>query len=124
MIMTEARKKILVIDDKPYAAQVITFFYRKTYRVDHLVDPVRALRVLANEHYDLIILDYKMPEMNGYQFLVEFRKTSDLPVILCSSSDPIRSEFRAAGITDFLDKPFRMEDLDRLVENIFQESGR
>lgn len=68
-----------------------------------------ARSIAENNEYQLIILDWKMPEMNGLELAKEIRKTgkSDIPILVSSAYDwiDIENEAKAAGVTGFIAKP-------------------
>lgn len=86
--------------------------------VDIAGNGIEALRLAAAARYDLIFMDCQMPHMDGYETTVELRKrernaTPRIPIIALTAhmmgSD--REKCLAAGMDDFLSKPFRMKEL-------------
>ena len=87
-------------------------------RID--TDAVEALlhRICDEEHPDLILMDIRMPEMNGLDATRIIKEVnSDTPVIALSAYafDENVREAKAAGCDDFLAKPFRVEDLIEII---------
>jgi CheY-like chemotaxis protein len=115
------QKTILVVDDLPFAADVIRFFYLGRFQVVYEKNPVKALEILDKQQFDLVVLDYRMPEMDGYDFIQEYNKRFKYPVILCASSEPNRDLFKQAGVAGFLDKPFSLDTLVKEVGTILGE---
>jgi CheY-like chemotaxis protein len=80
-----------------------------------------ALQQLVQEHFDLVLMDCNMPVMNGYDATRQIRKSerwSELPIIaLTANAMPEEREHcRAAGMSDYLAKPFRREELVALLD--------
>ena len=104
--------RILVVDDNAANRDLLT---RRLAREGHLVEAVEdgrsALRQVASEHFDLVLLDLMMPEMNGFEVLCRMKADlalRDVPVIMISALDEVDSIVRCieAGAEDYLPKPF------------------
>ncbi len=117
--------RILVVDDSPTILKVVSAILARS-GIEHLTarDGVRGLELLAaGEPVDLILLDFVMPKMNGYQFCRELRKEpafKSLPVVLMSAkSDRIRDQFvQQTGAADAITKPFDARTLVAVVEGV------
>jgi CheY-like chemotaxis protein len=64
----EGKKRILVVDDEQDITFVLEMMLNDLYNVDAYTDPVEALANVKPHKYDLILFDYLMPKMNGYEF--------------------------------------------------------
>ena len=104
--------RILVVDDNAANRDLLT---RRLSREGHLVEAVEdgrsALHQVASDHFDLVLLDLMMPEMNGFEVLCRMKADPalrDVPVIMISALDEIDSIVRCieAGAEDYLPKPF------------------
>jgi len=74
----EMSKRILVIDDEPDVNIILRKVLEKNgFIVDSYENPLLALDNFKPHYYDLIILDIKMPEMNGFSFYREIKKLDD-----------------------------------------------
>lgn len=104
---------ILIIDDQLTSRKILQQLVssiEKNITVDAYANPVEALEWTAANQVDLILVDYKMPEMNGIEFIKRFRantSSSHVPVIMVTSIEDrtVRYEALEAGATDFLMKP-------------------
>jgi PAS domain S-box-containing protein len=113
---------ILVVDDIPANLKLLTdILTERGYRVRPASGGNLALRSAAIRLPDLILLDIKMPDMDGYevcQALKSDEKSRDIPVIFISAlheiSDKVRG-FEAGGV-DFITKPFQSEEVLARVE--------
>jgi len=105
--------RILVLDDEEnYARMVHDLLRQERYQVEMATRPEEALKALRDKGYDLVISDYKMPHMDGSQFLDEARKIKpDLPVIMVSGlmNTPELIKVANIGVTLVLEKPFDTE---------------
>jgi CheY-like chemotaxis protein len=108
-------KPVLLIDDEEKFAQMLQELLQLSgIEADYCLDPREAVALLRREEYDLVITDYKMPEMDGAEFLQEARKIDpDLPVIMISGLMNMPELIRVAniGVTLALEKPFKTEEL-------------
>lgn len=112
-------KHVMVIDDErdilTCMDEVLT---AEGYRVTGVVSGAEALDLLAEDPPDLVILDLRMPGMNGLEVLQSIRRTHrDLPVIVCSALGSYKNDFEiiSGNVAAFLDKPM---DLDKVVETV------
>ena len=119
-------KNILIVDDKPEIAKVITIQLSKDYNVHSEGNPIEALAWMHSGNIpDLIISDVNMPEMDGRTFLKQLKASSTfnfIPVIILSSleSSNARIELLEAGASDFVLKPFNPQELKIRVRNLLR----
>jgi CheY-like chemotaxis protein len=124
----EKKRKILVVDDEPDNASVFTMSLEdKGFEVDTFTDPLLALSTFkAGKKYDLLILDIKMPNMNGFDLYDAIRKV-DNKVKACfltafgeGYTEEFGRRFPASLFSDisFIRKPIRMEDLVKKVNEV------
>jgi two-component system sensor histidine kinase/response regulator len=117
-----SRGDILVVDDSPDHLGFLTSVLNKQgYRVRGVTSGPMALRAVAETPPDLIILDIKIPEMNGYEVCERLKadeQSRDIPVIFVSALDEIEDKVRAfaVGGVDHVSKPFRFEEVLARVE--------
>src|SRR5687768_2216073 len=87
--------------------------------------PVEALRWSEGHATDLVLLDYRMPDMDGLEFARRFRRSlsrRDIPIVLISvvGDEPVRQAALEAGVIDFLVKPVRPRELRTRCKNLLQ----
>jgi CheY-like chemotaxis protein len=103
---------ILVVDDDLLNRLVLsTPLQEEGYAVEMAEDGKQALEMLAAQHFDVVLLDLLMPEMDGYQVLAQIKAHPtwrNIPVIIISSLEEMESILRCIemGATDYLPKPF------------------
>ncbi|HZY78521.1 MAG TPA: response regulator [Cyclobacteriaceae bacterium] len=110
---------ILLVDDDEINRLVATTFLRKwNVGVTIATNGKEALDFVASKKYQMIMMDLHMPEMDGYECTSRIRAMEDpyfknIPIIVFSASYTIDSKRKAAefGMTDFMNKPFRHEEL-------------
>ena len=124
-------RKILSVDDDPNVLKAFqTTLKQKGYEVFITTNPNEAADILAAHEIDLIMLDIRMPEKNGFEIFAEVKKKySKLPVLFVTaypksftmrSSEMVRmwEEDFADGQTDILYKPFTIDSLYEKVEGL------
>jgi DNA-binding response OmpR family regulator len=117
--------RILVVDDSPTIRRVVSaILERHGYEAPVASDGQDAMEALQSGEVkaDLVLLDFVMPRMNGYQFCRALRANAELamtPVVLMSAkSDRIRDQFvQQTGAIDAITKPFDAQALVAVVEN-------
>ena len=113
--MSVAVRKALVVDDEPTVRETVAAFLSvHGFQVVTAVSGEQALEVFAAEAPDVVIVDLKMPGLNGMEVLRRIKATApEVPVILVSGYGEIRLAVEAMrlGAFDFMAKPFQAEDL-------------
>jgi diguanylate cyclase (GGDEF)-like protein len=114
---------ILVVDDTPDNLRVLSASLgEKGYQVRCAKNGSMALIAAIKEPPDLILLDIKMPDMDGYQVCQQLKaneKTRDIPVIFLSALDDIFDKVQAfqVGGVDYITKPFQVEEVTIRVQH-------
>lgn len=118
-----AGEHILVIDDSPTILKVVQLVLTKAgYQVTTAADGEAGVEAAQRIQPDLILLDFVMPRMNGYQVcraLAEDEKLGDVPVVLMSAKgDQVGERFvKVMGIVDYITKPFSPEAISAVVSH-------
>ncbi|ARQ68085.1 response regulator [Streptomyces marincola] len=106
--------RVLVVDDEPQIlrALVINLKARK-YEVDTAADGASALRLAAERHPDVVILDLGLPDMDGVRVITGIRGWTRVPIIVLSARHTSDEKVEAldAGADDYVTKPFGMDEL-------------
>lgn len=114
--------KVLIIDDEPHILKVASISLRRIggCEVSVAENGAGGLAAAGAEKPDVILLDFQLPDTDGYQVLRQLKNdaaTREIPVILCTASTEHADEARAvaAGAIGVIHKPF---DPMRLAENM------
>jgi len=111
--------KILLIDDDQGLIHFLSrFFQRKGYEVTSCLNGRAALDAISENKFDLILLDYKMPGLNGIETLKSIKASRiKTPVIIMTAygNTDLAIEAMKSGAYDYLIKPFEREELSRIV---------
>ncbi|MDI6854517.1 MAG: sigma-54 dependent transcriptional regulator [Deltaproteobacteria bacterium] len=117
-------EKILIVDDDEGLLHFLArFFGKQGYGVQTCSSGQAALEALAAEPFDLILLDYKMPGLNGLDTLREVRKSQvKTPVIIMTAYGTTDTAIEAMklGAYDYLLKPFDREELQRIAADALE----
>lgn len=118
-ITPTAGATILVVDDEIGILELVSAILRKRgFKVVTASDGTEALDIIAGGVPELVLLDYVMPGMNGFDVLSEIRERSPgVPVIIMTGrgSEQIAVELMKAGAYDYIQKPFLVQDLAERV---------
>jgi DNA-binding response OmpR family regulator len=122
-------KKVLVIDDNPTIVELIRHAVRMQGKYDVVVayDGVQGLEQFYREQPDCVIVDVKMPKMDGYQVVRCIRGDSDsamahTPLIILSAMIEEDDQLTGllSGVDEYLAKPFRPSVLCATLERVMQ----
>ena len=121
-------KRILVVDDEPDLTKVSTLALEyHGFKVDSFNDPQEALSKFKPGSYDLIILDIKMPKMDGFELYHEIKKKdNNAKVCFLTASELYYEEFRkkeycALDRNLFIQKPIDNEDLVKEINKMLKK---
>jgi DNA-binding response OmpR family regulator len=112
--MKKGKARILVADDEPrYVWAIRTNLEARGYEVLAAGDGQEAIELAAREEPDLIILDIRMPNLDGYEACRRIRQFSTVPVIMLTAMAEDRDKVRGldTGADDYVTKPFSVEEL-------------
>lgn len=110
-------KKILVVDDEPdITSSIKNGLQRKGFEVDTYNDPTDALSNFKPDTYDLLLIDIRMPKMNGFELYREVKKKSnDVRICFFTAFEVYYDEFRKMfpnlEVKCFIRKPITINDL-------------
>ena len=114
--------KILVVEDDRIVGQYVKRgLDEQGYHADLVEDGLEALRFISGGHYDLVILDLRLPGMTGYEVLRTVRDRGiTTPILVLTAQDAVDHKVQAlrAGADDYVTKPFAFEELLARVEAI------
>ena len=120
-------KKILLVDDEPHIVKMLkTRLESEHYDVVTAPDGIPGLAKVESEKPDLILLDIKMPQMDGYTFVKSLQRSEEgkgVPVIMLTAHEQMEELFAMEGVTDYVVKPFKGEELLAKVKKILKKGG-
>jgi CheY-like chemotaxis protein len=128
-VTTKFNARILVVDDY-VETQVLTKFLleKMDCQVDVAEDGLEALEMWGKTDYDAILMDVQLPELDGYETTRRIRKSEisgkRTPIIALTANalEGDREKCLKAGMDDYVAKPFRGEDIEKVLQKLLPES--
>ena len=116
---------ILIVDDQAANVQLLEKMLRIVgYRcITSTMDPRTVSTLHRDNHYDLILLDLEMPEMNGFQVmegLKEIETEGHAPILVISAHSIHKKWALLSGATDFISKPFELIEVMTRIHNMLE----
>jgi CheY-like chemotaxis protein/glycine cleavage system H lipoate-binding protein len=116
------QSSILVVDDEAVVCEsCVRILGREGFNVEINTNPVEGLKQAQTSNYSAILLDLKMPQMDGLEFLGQLRKTnSDVPVIVITGypSQDTANATGNLGVSDYVPKPFTPNEIADSVKRV------
>jgi CheY-like chemotaxis protein len=125
--MLSQRERLLVVDDSAAIRHLVSdCLKRQGFQVSTAVDGRDGLEKALADMPELILTDYDMPRMTGFELVVALRRspeTRDIPLVMLTARDTKRdqAQMRAAGLNSYLVKPFGTDKCIALVERVLAE---
>lgn len=119
--------KVLIVDDDFDFSQLLAFdLKKKGYTVVSAGNGEEGLEKVKTEKPDLIVLDIKMPKMDGYTFVRRLKKddeNKDIPVVVLTSYEPMKDMFQLEGVKDYFVKSVDMHELMKVIDSYLKEDN-
>jgi putative two-component system response regulator len=120
----EGMKLISIDDNKNNLLIIESYANSMSINIDSFLNPLEAIEALKSAEYDLMIVDYMMPELNGLELIEQFRKTNtDTPIIMLTAvGDDMDLQINALelGANDFLSKPINAAAFKARIINMLK----
>ena len=115
--------KVLIVDDNDMNRIVLRSLMKENeVKIDEAESGEECLKKAAVNSYDVILMDYMMPRMDGKETLAKLKEMTDAPgakakVIVCTANAlvGVRAELLSAGFDDFLSKPVNGKELEEML---------
>ena len=120
------KAKLLIAEDEKTQRDLLEGFLKKEgFSVEAVANGREALRMLESNFFDLALIDYKMPELDGLQTLREIRKLyPDFPVVMMTAYGTVETAVASMkeGALDYLTKPIDLDELLLMLEKVIERS--
>ena len=118
--------KFLIVDDESKIRDVVKEYAKVSgFECDEAENGLEAIEMVADNDYDVVVLDIMMPEMDGYTACKEIKKMKDVPVIMLSARVEEHDKLIGfeLGIDDYVTKPFSPKELMARIKAV-SERGK
>lgn len=120
-------KRILIVDDDPNIRFLFAEMMKmEGYSVETASTGTKAMQLVLNENFNLMILDIKMPGIHGLEILRRLReKKNNLPIIICTAFEGMKNDFiiKSYGVSEYLIKPVDVKVLSKTVKRTVQKNA-
>jgi two-component system response regulator AtoC len=124
--MEGMRRKVLIVDDETGIRDSLRLLLQRTFEVSTAENGAEALKRVAADPPDLILLDLIMPELGGIETLKQLREERvQTPVIMLTGTTEVKSAVQAMklGAIDYVNKPFDVEELTSIIIQSLEQGG-
>jgi DNA-binding response OmpR family regulator len=120
------KRLFLVEDDKAIAKNLILLLRAEGFTVTHASTRREAIAALAENKFDLALVDISLPDGNGFTVCTEIKETQDIPVLFLTASGDEASVVTGLnmGADDYITKPFRPRELIARIGTALRKHGR
>ncbi|MBW1745806.1 MAG: response regulator [Deltaproteobacteria bacterium] len=120
--------RILLIDDDEWIRDSMSLFFESEgCNLKALETAKEGLKTRKNKNYDIIIADYRLPDMDGLEFFKRIQKSHPNAfkiLITAYGSKELLSKARKMGIHDFIEKPFTSETIENSLSRLIKGCNR
>ena len=119
--------KVLVVDDEKLIVKGIRFSLEQDdMEVDCAYDGEEALKLAAENTYDIILLDVMLPKHDGFEVCRQIREYSDVPIIMLTAKGEDMDKILGLeyGADDYITKPFNILELKARIKAIIRRTGK
>lgn len=122
-----SNKKVLIVDDNKMNIKVASHIMKPyNFEIDEALSGEECLNIIKNKEYDLIFMDYMMPDMDGIETLKNLKKIEGFktPVIALTADAVVgaREKFIKAGFDEYVSKPIIKVSLNKAIDNVLNKN--
>ena len=114
--------KCIIIDDDPTITDLVQYYCSKVPEIEYCIscnNSIDGLKLISQQEFDLVFLDYNMPDLNG-KTILELKQDKSSVVMITSHSDFAVDSYNYGSVIDYLVKPVGFDRFYKAVEKFFQ----
>ncbi|WP_104750031.1 acid response regulator transcription factor ArsR [Helicobacter cynogastricus] len=119
--------KILMIEDDVELAEILSeFFHQHGIAVVNYDEPYTGISAATTQHYDLLLLDLTLPNLDGLEVCRKISKQKDIPIIISSARNDIDDKIKALeyGADDYIPKPYDPKELLARIQSLLRRYNK
>lgn len=116
----QEKYKCLIIDDDPLITDLVTHFCSKIDAIEYCLsctNPVDGLKLISNQEFDILFLDYNMPELNG-KGILELKQDNSKVIMITSHPDFAVDSYNYPQVVDYLLKPIKFDRFVKAIDKL------
>jgi DNA-binding NtrC family response regulator len=118
------KKKILLVDDDEWIRHSLALLFKSEgCRLKTLENAEAAMAALRKGHYDIIIVDYRLPGIDGLEFFRRIRESQPQSMkimITAYGNEALVSDSRKLGVQEFIEKPFSSKTIENALSRLLR----
>lgn len=120
-----AKPRILIVDDEPRMRDLIRLYLEAEFQTADADNGLTCIRLLAQEDFDLVLLDVMMPGLDGWSTLKRIRASSSIPVVMLTARGEVTDRVQGlrAGADDYVAKPFDGRELVARIQAVLRRTN-
>src|SRR5258705_3539628 len=126
--MKDSKANILLVEDEEHLHETLKLnLEMEGYSVSSAFDGIKAIRMVREEYFDLIIMDVMLPEIDGISAIENIRlENYDMPILILSAKNSGQDRVLGLkkGADDYLTKPFNLEELLLRVDKLITKNKK
>jgi len=116
--------KVLVVEDELALGKILVEFIRLCgWEASYTGNAFEALKILSDNHYDVVITDGIIPQLSGPKLTQIIKKKYPEIYVIALTGSNLRTEFNAAGANVYLQKPVDLKMLQKAIENCLKSNS-
>ena len=118
--------KILIVEDDKNILNTLTYYLQNEgFSVKTAQNINKAIDIIKNEQFNIVLLDITLPDGNGYDFYKKLKEKSNTPVIFLTALDEEKDIVKGfdLGADDYITKPFHAGELLSRIKNVLRHTS-